>query len=261
MLQIEIRVDQRYIEPILIKLIQGLFLQTFFCLKLVEKTKNQFSGAKIQSIWYFCDKYLEMVVFPKAKINLGLTISGKRPDGYHDIETVFYPVPLNDAMEIVIGEDGAKHDTLTLTGLDLPCNSGENLALRAVKRLREAFSFPFLTIHLHKAIPCGAGLGGGSSDAACMLCTINRYFDLSLSRDELESFALELGSDCPFFILSQPACATGRGEILKPVGKVLEGLKIVLLNPGIQVNTREAYENWTPSPTVKSLAEIINRPV
>ncbi len=94
-----------------------------------------------------------------------------------------------------------------------------------------------------------------------MLCTINRYFELSLSQEELESFALELGSDCPFFILSQPAYATGRGEILKPVDKVLEGFKILLLNPGIQVNTREAYENWTYSPTGKNLAEIISKPV
>ncbi|MFZ0280259.1 MAG: 4-(cytidine 5'-diphospho)-2-C-methyl-D-erythritol kinase [Bacteroidales bacterium] len=202
-----------------------------------------------------------MVVFPKAKINLGLTISGKRPDGYHDIETIFYPVPFCDAMEMVVRGEGAKHDCFMLTGIDLPCKIEENLVLRAVKRLREAFTIPELKIHLHKAVPSGAGLGGGSSDAACMLCTLNKYFGFSLSQDELKTFALGLGSDCPFFIMNKPAYATGRGEILEPVDNILECFKILLLNPGIQVNTREAYEDCKPSGSDVSLTEIIKLPV
>lgn len=202
-----------------------------------------------------------MVVFPRSKINLGLTITGKRPDGYHDIETVFYPVPFCDAIEMVVSPDGEKNDSLTVTGLDLTCIGEDNLILKAVKSLRESFSFASLKIHLHKVIPTGAGLGGGSSDAACMLCTINKYFGLSLEQEELKVLAAKMGSDCPFFIEGKPVYATGRGEIMKPVDNLLEGYKILLLNPGIQISTREAYENCIPAQSALSLTEIITKSI
>jgi 4-diphosphocytidyl-2-C-methyl-D-erythritol kinase len=202
-----------------------------------------------------------MLAFPKAKINLGLRITGKRPDGYHDIETVFYPVSLSDALEMVADLEGSGKDTLNLTGYRLPGRKEDNIVLRAVSRLREIFPVPYLRIHLHKNIPAGAGLGGGSSDAASMLRTINRIFGLSLSVDELKVIAAGLGSDCPFFIDCQPAFASGKGEILTPVGNVLAGYYAVLVNPGISISTREAYDNCIPSKPERLLSELINSPI
>ncbi len=201
-----------------------------------------------------------MLVFPKAKINLGLRITGKRPDGYHAIETVFYPVGLSDALELVAYPKGSD-DTLTVTGSELPGRKEDNIVLRAVSLLREAFPIPFMNIHLHKIIPAGAGLGGGSSDAAFMLRALNKTFSLSLGADELKSIAAMLGSDCPFFIDCQPAFASGRGEILSPLENVLDGYYIVLLNPGISISTKEAYENCSPAKPEKSLTELIDMPV
>lgn len=202
-----------------------------------------------------------MLVFPKAKINLGLRITGKRSDGYHNIETIFYPVCLCDALEMVINAKSPDRDILTLTGYDLPGSVEENIVIRAINKLRESYSIPFLRIHLHKNIPAGAGLGGGSSDAACMLRTLDRMFRLSLSIDELKSVASGLGSDCPFFIDCQPAFASGRGEILEPVRSVISGFYVVLLNPCISISTKEAYDNCVPAPPGSSLAELISKPV
>ncbi len=202
-----------------------------------------------------------MVSFPKAKINLGLTISDRRADGFHNIETIFYPVGFCDAMEIVESTDGMETDLLTITGLTLSSRNEDNLVLRAVRMLREVHPFPFLKIHLHKAIPAGAGLGGGSSDAACALCTLNKMFRLSLSTDDLRKIALSLGSDCPFFIESKPCFGTGRGEILTPVTPVLEGYRIVILNTGIQVSTKEAYDYCKPANSGANLYEEFSIPV
>jgi 4-diphosphocytidyl-2-C-methyl-D-erythritol kinase len=210
---------------------------------------------------YFCNKYSEMLVFPKAKINIGLRITGKRIDGYHNIETIFYPVNLCDALEIVINEKGSDKDILTLTGYTLPDSLEDNLILMAVGKLRKNFPIPFLKIHLHKNIPVGAGLGGGSSDAACMLRIMNRIFGFSLSNDELKIIAAGLGSDCPFFIDCQPAFASGKGEILTPVRSVLSGFYVVLLNPGILISTKEAYDDCLPAVPDTSLVELINEPV
>ena len=201
-----------------------------------------------------------MLVFPKAKINLGLRITGKRSDGYHDIETVFYPVGLCDALELVAYPEGSGYK-LTVTGSELPGRKEDNIVLKAVSSLREAYPIPFLNIHLHKIIPAGAGLGGGSSDAAFMLRALNKMFSLSLSADELKAIAAGLGSDCPFFIDCQPAFASGRGEILSPVNNVLEGFYTVLLNPGISISTKEAYENCLPAKPERSLKKLIENPV
>lgn len=202
-----------------------------------------------------------MLVFPKAKINVGLRIIRKRSDGFHDIETLFYPVNFCDALEIVVSSSQDNGDVLTLTGKKLNKTHEKNLVIKAVEKLRESFFIPFTRIHLHKIIPTGAGLGGGSSDASCTLRTLRRMFDLPLSNDELKSIAGDLGSDCPFFIDENPAFASGKGELLSPAGKILDDYYILLINPGIPVSTKEAYENCIPSIPEKSLAEQMKNPV
>lgn len=199
-----------------------------------------------------------MITFPKAKINLGLRVLSSRPDGYHDIETIFYPVPLTDALEFVTGTGTmAGDDELVTTGIKIDVGKEKNLVTRAVRKTREARDFPFLRIHLHKAIPAGAGLGGGSSDAAFMIKTLNRYFNLQLEERDMMAIAAELGSDCPFFINPCPSIAMGRGEILTPALPVLEGYYLVIANPGIHVDTREAYMNTLPVKGGTSLAELV----
>ncbi len=200
-----------------------------------------------------------MIHFPNAKINIGLRIVSRRNDGYHDIETIFYPVKLYDALEFVESESG--EDELVVTGIDIGLDAINNLVAKALVRLRKRYQFPYLKIHLHKAIPAGAGLGGGSSDASCLLRSLNRYFSLGISGEELKELALELGSDCPFFIDNQPSYATGRGEQLEPVKNTIDGLYLVLMNPGLHVSTREAYSQCVPSKPVSSLKELVSLPV
>jgi 4-diphosphocytidyl-2-C-methyl-D-erythritol kinase len=199
-----------------------------------------------------------MITFPKAKINVGLRVTGNRPDGFHEIETIFYPVPLCDALEFVILPGAAHDDELVVTGIDIRTRHDKNLVIRAVRILRGKYPLPFLKIHLHKVIPTGAGLGGGSSDAASILKTIIKYFDFPVTTSELEEYALNLGSDCPFFVDSSPSFATGRGEILRPVTPVLKGFHIIILNPEINISTREAYLNTHPAKPGSSLEKLIN---
>jgi len=202
-----------------------------------------------------------MVVFPKAKINIGLRIKRKRSDGYHDIETIFYPVSLCDALEFVVSDEPRKEDLLTVTGMDTGCNPDDNLVIKALRKLRERHTFPFLKIHLLKIIPAGAGLGGGSSDAAFLLKAVIRHFKLAVNEENLKAAALELGSDCPFFVDCIPSFASGRGEILKPIKHVPAGLFILLLNPGVGINTREAYQNCRPANSSASLIQLYDLPV
>ena len=202
-----------------------------------------------------------MIDFPIAKINLGLRVTAKRPDGYHDIETVFYPVGLCDALEFVVSGKSAVNDSIATSGFNIGVDPEENLVIRTVKRIRERYTFPYLRIHLHKGIPTGAGLGGGSSDSASILITINRHFGLEMPEKELNSIALELGSDCPFFLEGVPVVASGRGEILKPVIPVLSGYHLVLLNPGVGISTREAYQNVKPAKSSEGLPELIAHPI
>lgn len=202
-----------------------------------------------------------MIVFPKAKINIGLRITGKRPDGYHNIETLFYPVSLSDALEIVILSGSHKKDILSVTGVETGSSTENNMVIKALRKLRERYTFPFLKIHLHKAIPVGAGLGGGSSDAVCMLKSINRFFGLKISNDDLKAMALELGSDCPFFIDYIPVFASGRGEISHPIKPVLTDYYLLLLNPKKGINTGEAYANCKPGLPETSLLQLADRPV
>jgi len=202
-----------------------------------------------------------MVVFPRAKINIGLRIVEKRPDGFHNIETFFYPVAVSDALEFVVHRDSRRDDSLKITGLMEDGDPDSNLVMKAVKLMRRSFDFPGVRIHLHKGIPVGAGLGGGSSDAAGMLRALNRYFSFGLSAEELRSIAGKLGSDVPFFIDGSPSFAEGVGNILSEFPLDLAGYHISILYPGINISTAEAYAACVPVPSGESLRQILSLPV
>ncbi|SEW46898.1 4-diphosphocytidyl-2-C-methyl-D-erythritol kinase [Chitinophaga sp. YR573] len=199
-----------------------------------------------------------MIVFPNCKINLGLHVTRKRPDGFHDLETVFYPLPLTDALEVITP------GTLTFTGsgIPVPGNTEDNLCLKAWHLLKQDFPLlPEVNIHLHKHIPIGAGLGGGSADAAFILQLLNNRFELSLTEEQLITYAAKLGSDCAFFIPNKPCYATGRGEILEPIPLNLDNWSFVLVYPGIHVNTGWAFGRITPKVPAQSLRDSILAPV
>lgn len=203
-----------------------------------------------------------MLVFPNCKINLGLQITCKRDDGYHDLETVFYPVPFTDALEIIARSTHQTELEFTVTGLAVEGNAQDNLCLKAYHLLKSDFPFlPAVKMHLHKTIPMGAGLGGGSADAAFMLMALNTTFELNLTTPQLLNYALRLGSDCPFFILNKPCFATGRGDLLEPIAVDLSMYKMVLVNPGIHINTGWAFSKIRPAPSKKSIAVIIQQPI
>ncbi len=187
-----------------------------------------------------------MVIFPKAKINIGLRITERRDDGYHNLQTIFYPINLSDILEFVVPSEKPGRDLFTMTGIPMVMDPEENLVMKALWRMREFCRIPHLKIHLHKIIPAGAGLGGGSSDAASFLKVLNRYFCFNLSENKLKEVALSLGSDCPFFIDGQPVYAEGRGEIMSPVDNLPDGLFLVLLKPGFNIGTREAFAGCRP---------------
>lgn len=199
-------------------------------------------------------KALDMITFPNAKINLGLHILGKRKDGYHEIETCMVPIPLLDALEIILDKKGGWEST----GIQIPGEAKDNLILKAEKLLRKDFQgLPNLKIHLHKNIPMGAGLGGGSADGAFALKLMNNLFDLHLDDYFLEEYAAQLGSDCPFFIENTPKIARGRGEILSPAEVSLTGSYLVLINPGIHIGTKEAYSGVNPATPKVKIEEVL----
>jgi len=202
-----------------------------------------------------------MVVFPRAKINIGLRIMEKRPDGYHNIETFFYPVDIADALEFVVRKDNRRSDTLRITGLMKDSDPDDNLVMKAVRIMRQSFDFPAIRIHLHKSIPIGAGLGGGSSDAAGMLKALNKYFSFGLNSEELRSIAGVVGSDAPFFIDGTPSFAEGVGNILSEFPLDLSGYSIVILYPDTNISTAEAYAGCVPCTTGLSLRQLLNLPV
>lgn len=194
-----------------------------------------------------------MIVFPNCKINLGLHITGKRNDGYHNIATVFYPVPIKDALEIIhTSEPGplSQHVIFSQSGIPVDGEAQSNLCVKAWELLKKDFpDLPAIQLHLHKAIPMGAGLGGGSADGALTLLLLNEKFSLKLSREALLAYSLQLGSDCPFFIINQPCIASGRGEILEELPTLsLAGYRLVIVNPGIHINTGWAFTQLTISP-------------
>jgi len=210
---------------------------------------------------YFYTKESKMISFPGAKINIGLRVLSRRADGYHDIETFFYPVGLCDALEFVVPPANPDEDELTVTGIDINTRPDRNLIIKALKKLRERYPLPFLKIHLHKAIPSGAGLGGGSADAACMIRSADRCFNLGMNDREMKELALSIGSDCPFFLKPVPSIAKGRGEELTPSEPILKGYHLVLINPGIHISTRDAYLNSTPEHQKKELSELLSHDI
>ena len=200
-----------------------------------------------------------MIAFPNAKINLGLNITGKRTDGYHDLESVFYPVAYTDVLELTAVDTEAFE--LKCTGLEISGSQESNLVWKAWQVLSERYNAPAVHAHLHKSIPMGAGLGGGSADGAFMLSLLNDQCQLGLDVETLESLALELGSDCPFFIRNQAQMVTGRGEIMEPFDLSLAGYWIALVSPNVHIGTAEAYANVAPGPADYNLAEALSTPV
>lgn len=198
-----------------------------------------------------------MICFPNAKINLGLNVVSKRPDGYHNIETIFYPIPVKDALEIVASDQ----PSFTGTGIPVDAPQEKNLVIKALNALKTRYEIPPLEIHLLKAIPFGAGLGGGSTDAAFMLKLVNDFCGLDIHPDELEAIASTIGADCPFFIRNTPVFATGTGNQFEPVDLSLKDYYLCLVKPDVAVSTPEAYSMVTPATPETSLKEIIRLPV
>ena len=203
-----------------------------------------------------------MVRFPNCKVNLGLHILGKREDGYHNLETVFYPVVVCDALEVLPLHNDSHAPQFALSGLPVFGDAGSNLCVKAWYLLKADFpQLPAVSIHLHKAVPMGAGLGGGSADGACMLAMVNEMFSLGLSAESLAQYALQLGSDCPFFLYNKPCFATGRGEVIEPVNLTLPGFYFYIINPNIHINTGEAFRQLLYQDHPQPLQNIIQQPV
>ncbi|SDW09965.1 4-diphosphocytidyl-2-C-methyl-D-erythritol kinase [Hydrobacter penzbergensis] len=204
-----------------------------------------------------------MVLFPNCKINLGLNIIEKRKDGYHNLETVFYPVAWNDALELVTSPEAPYPGIqFNSSGLPIAGDPDSNLCTKAYQLLAKDFPrLPAVRVHLHKAIPMGAGLGGGSSNGAFMLKMLNEKLLLGLDATQLMGYALQLGSDCPFFIRNTPCIATGRGEDMQPLALDLNAYRMVLINPAIHVSTAWAFAQLKPQPAAIPVSEAIRKPI
>lgn len=216
---------------------------------------------------YFKDFYVSlpdknniMICFPNAKINIGLNIVSKREDGYHNIETIFYPIALSDALEVLPSRDRRAY-RLFQTGIDIHSKPENNLVIKALNLLGADKDIPNLDIHLLKTIPFGAGLGGGSSNGASMLQLLNETFSLGYSDKELKQFAVKLGADCSFFLKNTPSFATGIGEELEEVELSLEDYFMVLVKPDIHISTQEAYNQIIPKESEVSVKEMIKLPM
>ncbi len=196
-----------------------------------------------------------MVLFPNAKINLGLNILRKRADGYHELETVFYPIGLKDGLEFIQNNKGVLR--FSSSGIPLSIPDEDNIVLKAYRLLAADFTLPTLDIHLHKVIPSGAGLGGGSSDAAFFLQALNDYFQLGLNLEALKGYAVALGADCSFFLENRPVLATGIGEMLFPIDCSLKGYHLIVVKPPVEVNTKSAYAEIKPAIPNYSLADAV----
>ncbi len=207
-----------------------------------------------------------MVVFPNAKINLGLRVKSKRTDGYHELDTVFYPVNICDVLEVISRSASSSKSTeevsFSHSGLAIPGDPAGNLCLKAYQLLKKDFpDIPSVQIHLHKKIPMGAGMGGGSADGAFTIRLLNEKYRLGMTDETMQAYAIRLGSDCPFFICNKPVSATGRGEIMEPVSCDLSTWEMLIVNPGIHVGTAEAFRQIRLSPDAPSCKDIIQLPV
>ncbi len=200
---------------------------------------------------------LFMIVFPNAKINIGLNITERRSDGYHNLETVFYPIKIKDALEVIIADEL----NFESSGLDIPGRMEDNLCVKGYHLLKKDFDIPPVKIHLHKHIPIGAGLGGGSADAAFFIRLMNEKFDLGLSVDQMQDYARALGADCAFFIENKPVFAFEKGDEFEPVKLDLSEYHLVLVMPPVQVSTAEAYRGVKPAMPKDSLFELIQEPI
>ncbi|QMU27177.1 4-(cytidine 5'-diphospho)-2-C-methyl-D-erythritol kinase [Adhaeribacter radiodurans] len=198
-----------------------------------------------------------MIVFPNAKINIGLHVVSRRPDGFRNLESCFYPVNWCDALEIVPADE----TRFTSSGLSIPGEANKNLCLKAYELLRQDFTLPSVHIHLHKNIPIGAGMGGGSADAAFTLKLINDLFTLKIAVSDLENYARSLGSDCAFFIQNKPIFAVEKGDIFEPLDLNLSGYQIVLIYPDLHITTAEAYQKVIPQIPVEDLRSVLQQPV
>ena len=198
-----------------------------------------------------------MILFPNAKINIGLNITERRTDGYHNLETIFYPVKINDALEVI------EADKLSFesSGLDIPGRMEDNLCVRGYHLLKKDRDLPPVKIHLHKHIPIGAGLGGGSADAAFFIRLMDEKFALGLSVDEMQDYARILGADCAFFIENKPVFAFEKGDEFESIKLDLANYSVVLVMPPVQVSTAEAYRGVKPVMPKDSLYELINLPI
>lgn len=208
-----------------------------------------------------------MITFPCAKINLGLNIVSKRPDGYHNLETVFYPIPLTDALEIKYMDEKFPSEApcdLKITGNDIDCNEEDNLVIKAYQLLAADFQLPRVHAHLVKRIPTQAGLGGGSSDAAYMIRLLDERFRLNIGIPEMERYAAKLGADCAFFITAEPSYAEGIGDVLMPAdvpGAGLDGYYLAVVKPSVAVSTRDAYAAIVPKAPAKCCRDIVRQPI
>lgn len=202
-----------------------------------------------------------MICFPNAKINLGLNIVSRRTDGYHNLETVFYPIGLKDALEIVPSAEGCEPYRFFQTGIEIGGNADDNLVVKALKLVSEEKEIPSIDIHLLKKIPFGAGLGGGSANAAFMLKLLNDAFALGYSDAELGQKAAKIGADCAFFIKNKPTFATGIGNEFEEIGLDLGNYFFVLVKPSVAVPTKDAYAMVSPALPEVSLKEIVKMPV
>jgi 4-diphosphocytidyl-2-C-methyl-D-erythritol kinase len=198
-----------------------------------------------------------MITYPNAKINIGLNITERRADGYHNLETIFYPVKINDALEIIVSD----RLSFQSSGLEIPGRVEDNLCLAGYHLLKKDFDLPPITIHLHKHIPIGAGLGGGSADAAFFIKLMNQKFELGLSVDKMQNYGRVLGADCAFFIENKPVFAFEKGDEFETIKLDLSAYQIVVVMPPVQISTSEAFRGIKPAPVKESLMELIYMPV
>jgi 4-diphosphocytidyl-2-C-methyl-D-erythritol kinase len=203
-----------------------------------------------------------MVVYPNCKINIGLRILNKRSDGYHNIESVFYPVRVCDILEITPqGANLENNITFKSTGIAIPGAADENICVKAYRLINQDYALPAIDVHLHKQIPIGAGLGGGSADAAFFIKALNEFEELNLSFGEMHHYAKQIGSDCSFFINNKPALALQKGEVLEPVNLSLKGLYLIIVYPNIHISTAMAYSGVIPSALGESIEDLIEQPI
>ncbi len=199
-----------------------------------------------------------MILFPNCKINIGLNIVRKRADGYHDLESIFYPLPIKDIIEIIPSSDFQ----FKISGLDIPGNTEDNLCVKAYRLIKKDFpDLPPVYMHLHKNIPIGSGLGGGSADGAFMLQLINETFQLGLLTGQLMRYALQLGSDCPFFVINKPCFVSGTGGLIQKTSIDLSSYSFAVIHPGIHIKTSWAFSNISPALPSKKITEIVQQPI